>query len=186
MHRLIPHQLVHQIRERTIRVHQLCGWTDKVIRYMLHASEKAILENIVRVVHPVDNLDREANNRGLVLRRRSNLRHDNGQVGMQVVHILDFSNRSVAVGSVVVHSEVVGRIAGDFAHEVGDPSVSGIIACARRADELVALVSKRDNLVVPNVGGLLRRDATALGLIEEVDDAVMCPLDGGPVVAREL
>ena len=186
VHRLIPHQFVHQIRERTIGFHQLCGWTDKVIRHMLHASEKAVLEHIVRVVHPVDDLDREANHRGLVMRRRSNLRHNNGQIRMRMVHILDLLDRGVAVGPVVVHSEVVGRVAGDFAHEIRDPSVSGAIARARRADELVAFVSKGDDLVVPDVGGLLRRDATALGLVEEVDDAVACPLDGGPVVAREL
>ena len=186
MHRLVPHQLVHQICEGTIRIHQLGSWTDEVVRYMLHASEEAILEYIVCVVHPVGNLDREANNRGLVVRCRSNLRHDDGHVRMQVVHILDFLNRGVAVCPVVVHSEVVGRIAGDFAHEVRDPSVSGVITCARRADKLVALVSKWEDLVVPDIRGLLCRDATALGLIEEVDDAVACPLDSGPVVAREL
>ena len=186
MHWLVPHQLIHQIRKRAIRVHQLSSRTDKIIRYMLHASEKAVLENIVCVVHPIDNLDREADNRGMVLRRRSNLRHDNGQVGMCVVHVLDFLNGGVAVCPVVVHPEVVGRVAGDFAHEIGDPSVSGVIACARRADELVALVSKREDFVVPDICGLLCGDATALGLVEEVDDAVTCPLDSGPVVAREL
>ena len=186
MHRLLPHQLVHQICERTIRVHQLRGRTDEIVRYMLHAAEKAVLENIVRVVHPVDDLHREAHDRGLVLRRRSNLRHDDGHVQMRVVHVLYLSDRGVAVCAVIVHSEIVGRIAGDFAHEVGDPGVSGVVACARGADELVALVSKGDDLVVPDVGGLLRRDAAALGLVEEVDDAVACTLDGGPVVAGEL
>ena len=62
VHRLIPHQLVHQIRKRPIRIHQLRRRTDKVIRKVLHASKKAVLENIVRAVHPVGNLGRESDN----------------------------------------------------------------------------------------------------------------------------
>ena len=73
MHGLIAHQLVHQIRKRPIRLHQLRSWTDKIIRNVLHATKKAILENIVRTIHPIGNLDREPNNRGPVSRGRGNL-----------------------------------------------------------------------------------------------------------------
>lgn len=46
------------------------------------------------------------------------------------MHILDLLDRSVAVGAVVVHPEVVGRVAGDLAHEIRYPGVSGVIAGA--------------------------------------------------------
>ena len=38
----------------------------------------------------------------------------------------------------------------------------------------------------PDLGGLLRGDAIALGLVEEMNDAVACVLDGGPVIARKV
>ena len=130
MHRLIPHQFKHQIRERPIRIHQLRRRTDKVIRKLLHASKKPILENIVGTVHPVDHLHCEAHNRCLVLPGRCNFRHNDRLVRVQIVHVLDFLNRSVAIRPVVVHAEVVGRIAGDLAHEIRNPSVASVIACA--------------------------------------------------------
>ena len=71
------------------------------------------------------------------------------------MHGLNLSNRCVAVCPVVVHSEVVWRISGDFAHEVCDPGMARAIACTGRADELVALFSKRQDLAVPGICGLL-------------------------------
>lgn len=102
------------------------------------------------------------------------------------MHFLDFLNRSVAIGPVIVHSEVVGGAAGDLAHEVRNPSVTGVVASAGRADELVASLSEMHNLVVPGGCRLLRGDAVALRLVEEVDDAVLRRLDGCPVVSREI
>ena len=102
------------------------------------------------------------------------------------MHVLDLLDRSVAVCAVVVHPEIIGRVAGDFAHEIRDPRVARVIARAGRADELVALVPQRDHLAVPGVSGLLRRDAGALGLVEVVDYAVVGGADGGPVLTGEL
>ena len=102
------------------------------------------------------------------------------------MHVLNFMNRGIAVCPVVVHSEVVRRIAGDFAHEICNPGMACAIACTGRADELVALVSKRQNLAVPGICGLLSRDPIALGLVEEMDDAILRLFDSCPVIAREL
>ena len=102
------------------------------------------------------------------------------------MHVPNLSNRSIAVCAIIVHSEIVGRVAGNFAHEIRDPSVAGVVACAGRADELVALVAQRCHLAVPGVGGVLRGDAGALGLVEVVDDAVVGGLDRGPVLTGEL
>ena len=102
------------------------------------------------------------------------------------MHVLDLLDGGVAVGAVVVHAEVVGGVGGDLAHEIRDPGVAGVVAGAGRADELVALVSEREDLAVPRVGGLLGGDAVAFGLVEEVDDAVLRCLDGVPVGSGEL
>ncbi len=122
---------------------------------MLHAAEEAILEHVVRAVHPVGYLDREAVDGSLVLSRGGDFGDDDGEVRVQVVHILDLGDGGVAGGAVVVHAEVVGRVAGDFAHKVGDPGVAGGVAGAGGADELVALGAEGEHLVVPGVGGLL-------------------------------
>ena len=102
------------------------------------------------------------------------------------MHILDFLNRSIAIRPVVVHPQVVWRVAGDLAHEVRDPGVARVVACAGRADELVALVSQWQHLAVPGVRRLLRGDAIALRLVEEVDDTVLGRLNDSPIVPREL
>ena len=143
MHGLIVHQLVHQVLERPIRIHQLRSRTNKVIRNMFHTTEKAIFKNIIRIVHPVGDFDRESHNRSQVSCRRCNFRNDNMVLGIQAVHFLNLLNGGVSVGPVVVHSEVVRRVVGDFLHEVRDPSVPGGIACAGRADELIAFISER-------------------------------------------
>ena len=130
MHRLIPHQFKHQIRKRPVRIHQLRRRTDKVIRKLLHASKNPILENIVGTVHPVDHLHYKAHNRWLVSPGRRNFRHNNRLVRVQVVHVLDFLNRSVAIRPVVVHSEVVRGIAGDLAHEIRNPGMASVITRA--------------------------------------------------------
>ena len=153
---------------------------------MFHASEESILKDIVGAVHPVGDLGRETDHRCLVARRRCDFRHDDGLLRVLVVHVLDISDGGVAVGPVVVHPEVVGRVAGDLGHERGNPGVAGVIAGAGRADELVSAFSQRHYLVVPGVCGLLRGDASALRLVEKVDDAVCRSLDDGPVAAGEL
>lgn len=68
VHRLIPHQFVHQICEGPIGIHQLRRRTDKIVRQMFHASKEAVLKNVIRPVHPIRNLYGEAQNRRLVLR----------------------------------------------------------------------------------------------------------------------
>lgn len=102
------------------------------------------------------------------------------------MHVLNCLNSGVAVLPVIVHSEIVGWIAGDFLHEICDPRMTGIVASTRRTNELVALVSKGQDLVVPGVCGLLGRDPSTLGLVIEMDDAIMRPLDSCPVVTIEL
>ena len=102
------------------------------------------------------------------------------------MHILDLSNRGVAVCPVVVHSEIIWRIAGDFVHEIRDPGVAGVIARTGGADELVALTPKWHDLAEPGICGLLGRYPIALGLVEIMDDAVMRLLDSCPVAARQL
>ena len=186
MHRLIPHQLVHQIRKRPILLHQLRRRTHKPIRDPLHAAKKPILKHIIRLIHPISNLHRKPHHVRLLARRRRNLRHDDRQLRMQAMHTLDLPDRRIAVLAVVVHTKIIGRGAGDSAHEVGEPGAAGVVAGAGGADELVALAAEREYLGIPDVGGLLRGDAAALGLVEEVDDAVLGALDGGPVVAGEI
>ena len=153
---------------------------------MHHAPKKSILKHIVRPIHEIHHLAREPINRILLPRRRGNLRHNDRLIGIQIVHVLYLVYRGVPVCPVIMHPEIIGRVAGDFTHEIRDPGVTSVIARAGRADEFVALVSQGDYLAVPGVGGLLRRNAGALGLVEVVDYAVVRGLNGGPVLAGEF
>lgn len=49
----IAHELVHQIGEVTVWVHQLSCWTNIAVGDLSHATEKAILEDPVGLVHPI-------------------------------------------------------------------------------------------------------------------------------------
>ena len=112
---------------------------------------------------------------------------DNGLVRVLLVHGLQVCARRVPVGAVVVQAQEIGRIATHTVHEFGDPRLPGWIAGAGRTDEFLALVlAKREHAIEPEVRGMLGRDTSAFGLVEEVDDLLVARFDIVPVGAGEL
>lgn len=80
------HQLLHQRREMPIRLHQLRLRTDKPIRHRPHAPEKRILEDPVRLVHPVGQLGRKLHHIVVVPRYGRDFRDHDRLLRMFLVH----------------------------------------------------------------------------------------------------
>lgn len=181
------HQLPHQIRKRPIRLHQLGLRTDKTIRHLPHTSKKRILENPIRLIHPIAQIRREMHHLIMLSGNRRNLRHHNPRLGMFLMHHLDVVDRRFAVGAVVMDAEEIGRVIRDAVHEVVDPFLAVGVAGAGRADEFLALVAPQgEHLLVPDVRGVLWGDACAFRLVEEEDDVFLAVFDVLPVPAGEL
>ena len=53
LHRLVMHELVHQITETSIRTHQLCRWADKIVGGMLHAPKPTIFSYPILLIQPI-------------------------------------------------------------------------------------------------------------------------------------
>ena len=73
-HRLLRHEFLHQRFKTPIRVHQLCLWTNKVIRKLPHTTKEGVFKHPRSLVHPICHLSSELENLVLVPRNRSNLR----------------------------------------------------------------------------------------------------------------
>lgn len=86
-----------------------------------------------------------------------------------------------------METEMIRRNVSDPGHEIFDPSLTGPIVRATGADEPFSFVlAERDHLATPQIGGVLGRDAGALGFVEVVDDGFSRIQDVLPVLAREL
>lgn len=100
-----------------------------------------------------------------------------------LVHRFYVLDGSIPIGTVIVNAQEVRRVGSDAFHEVGNPSLSLIIAGAGGTDELLALLlAQGQHLLDPDVGGVFRGYTSALGLVEEVDDWLVAILDVGPVL----
>lgn len=185
VHGLIPHEFLHQIRKAAIRVHKLSCRTDEPVRNVSHTSEKAILENPIRRVHPVRHLDRERQHAGVVLGNRSNLGHNDRFLEL-LVHILHVFYSGIGVCTIVMHSEIIGGFPGNVIHEVCNPRLSFRAVGARGTDEFLSFLAKGNHMAAPQVCGMRRRDTGELGLVEKVDDRLIRFLDPLPVLSGEL
>lgn len=184
--RLIPLQLHHQIRKPPIRLHQLRRRTHKPIRQPPHGAEKPILEDPLRLIHPIGQLDREAVHAGFVPRDGRDLRDDDGSAVVRV-HGFEVLDAGVAVGAVVVEADEIGRGGGDEAHEFLEPSLAVFVVGDGGADEfLPAVLAQGYHLVVPGLGRALGGDVVLVRFVEEVDDGLGAVEDVLPVAAGEL
>ena len=103
------------------------------------------------------------------------------------MHVLEILNRGIRIRAIVMQTQKVRRIGTDAIHKVVDPLLALGITAARRADELILLFPpQRDDLLEPDIGGLLGQNAIALRLVEVVDDLALAGADAVPVVAGEL
>ena len=186
LHRHFILQLDLQLREPPIRLHQASRRTNEPIRQLPHAAEKPILKHPLRLIHEIGHLNREAIHAGFI---PSNGRDfgQNDRLVVFIMHVLQVLDARVAVGTVVVESEVIGRIGRDAMHKVLQPLLTILIIRHGRTDEfLPPLLSQRDHLIVPGLRGALRGDAVLVRLVEVVDDVFLGVEDVLPVRAREL
>ena len=103
------------------------------------------------------------------------------------MHGLEVVDAGVAVGAVVVQSDVIGRVRGDEMHELFEPLLAVLVVRHGGADEFLALVlTQGQHLIVPGLRGALRGDVVLVGLVEEVDDGLVGVEDVLPVGAGEL
>lgn len=180
---LIPLQLHHQIREATIRLHQLRRRTDKPIRQLAHTAKKAILENPLGLIHEIRKLYREAINTILVARRGGDFGNDDRPAvsGMHSFQVLD---AGFAIGAVVVQANVVRWVGGDEVHELLEPSLPILIIRHRWSYEFLPPVSSQwHHLVVPCLRRALGCDVVLIRLVEEMDDGLVAVEDVLPVAA---
>ena len=186
LHRQLILQLDLQLREPSIRLHQTSRRTDEPIRQLPHAAEKPILKHPVRLVHEIDHLGREAVHARLVPRNGRDLGQDDG-FAVFAVHVLEVLDAGVAIGAVVMETEVIGRVGRDEVHKVLQPLLAIRIVGHGGTDEFLApLLPQRHHLVVPGLRRALRADAILIRLVEVVDDVFLGVEDVLPVLAREL
>ncbi len=186
VHRLFVHQLMHQTLERPVRVHQLCLRADEVVRNVAHASKKTIFEDPRDLVTPIGNIHGEFHHLSLAARSGSKFRDIQRLLWVLVVHLFEILDRSILIGTVVVYAKVIRRIAGNPMHEIRDPCLTWRVTGTRRADELIAVPAKLHHLLEPDVCSLCRGYPGSFGLIEVVDDTVLCVFDVGPVAPGKL
>lgn len=186
-HRLITHQVPHELCKVSIRLHQRGLRTDKIIRHLPHGAEEGILKDEVGLVHPVGDVEGELIDFVFIARDAGDLGDDDFEVGVLLVHVLDEGNGVGGFGAVVVEAEEVGRVALDEGEEFVDPVLAVLVVGAAGADELFAvLATQGEHLVVPVLLGFFGADAVAFGLVEEVHDVALAVEDVLPVLALEL
>lgn len=179
-------QLDLQLREPTIRLHQASRRTHKPVRQLPHAAEKPILKHPLRLIHEISHLDREAIHARLITGNGRDFGQNDG-LAVFVVHVFQVLDAGVAIGAVVVESEVIGRIGRDEMHEVLQPLLAILIVRHGRTDEfLPPVLSQRDHLIMPGLRRALRADAVLVRFVEVVDDVFLGVEDVLPVLAREL
>lgn len=165
MHRLIEHQLIHEVLERSVGVHQLGVRADKVVGDMTHTTKKGILIDKVLLIHPVGQVDGEGKDLVVVARDAGDLVDDNGQA-VTVVHLLEIGLRGASVSVVGVQTEVVRGAVGDKSHELLEPGAAIVSPCRTRAAQLLAATTQLQDLIMPDVCGLLWGDPITLWLVE--------------------
>ena len=103
------------------------------------------------------------------------------------MHSLNEFNRTFGFRAVEMQAQVIRRVVRDAVHEVVNPRLALCVACAAGAYEFLAFVlSQRQHLCAPDLGGVLGADACAFGLVEEEDDFFVGGLDSLPVITGEL
>ncbi len=188
LHGHLPHQLIHQLGKTPIRLHQLRLGAHIPIRHLPHAAEKRILEDPIRLIHPIAQLGRELKHLLPIPRDGRNLRHhDFVRLRELLVQIRDEIDGVLRVGAVIMHPQEIRRVARDAVHEIREPFLARRVAGARGPDEFLPLVlAQGEHFVVPDFGGVFGGNAGAFGLVEEEDDGFLAVLDVVPVAARKL
>ena len=183
LNRLIPLQLHHQVREATIRLHQLRRRTDESISQLTHAAKKAVLENPLRLIHKVGELNRKAIDTILIARDGGDLRNDYrlAVTGMYSFQVL---NADVAIGAVVVEANVVRWVGRGEVHELLEPSLPIFVIRDRGSYEFLSpMLSQRHHLGMPSLRRALGGDIVLIRLVEEMDDGLVAVEDVLPVAA---
>ena len=186
LNRLIPLQLHHQIRKAPIRLHQSRLRTHKPIRQLPHRAKKPILKHPLRLIHEIGQLNRKPIHARLIPRNGRNLRHDD-RLAVAGVHALQVSDARIAVGAVVMQTEIIRWVSGNEMHPFFEPALAGGVVGDGRGDEFFPPVGAQGyHLGVPGLGGALGGDVVLVGLVEEVDDGFVAVEDVLPVLAGEL
>ena len=186
LHRQLILQLDLQLRKPPIRLHQASRRADEPIRQLPHAAEKPILKHPLRLIHKVGHLDRKAVHARLIPRNGRDL-GQNDRLPVFIVHVFQVLDARVAVGAVVVESDVIGRIGRDEMHEVFQPFLAILIVRHGRTDQfLPLLLSQGHHLIMPRLRRALRADAVLVRLVEVMDNVFLGVEDVLPVLAREL
>lgn len=87
-HGLIMHQLEHEVRELSIRLHQLRLGTDEAVRHLSHAFKESILFHPYGLIHPIGYFDNEIENIVIIPR-------DGGDLGHGPAAVLDAGHASL-------------------------------------------------------------------------------------------
>ena len=103
------------------------------------------------------------------------------------MHTFQIPNAIIAIGAVVMETQIIRWVRGDEMHELLEPSLPILVIRHGRTYEFLPPVSsQRHHLIVPSQRGALGGDVVLVGFVEEMDDGLGGVEDVLPVAAGEL